>query len=101
MRDFQKKAIEQIEPILESHSVFISWNEQRRPELPGLGYVEGDVDLVGTTTSEGKRIEIWIYVDELGLYVDADWTIFEQQDYRDAEDDHIREFCSHLESQLA
>ena len=100
MRSFQSKAIDRIQSVLSDAGITVDWTEETRSSNSGFDYVDGDVDLKTRFSIGQSTIEIWVYVDELGHFVNSEWSILEVPDYRDNEDKMIADYCDHLRHAL-
>ena len=100
MRSFQRKAIDSIQAVLSDAGLTVDWTEETRSAKSGFDYVDGDVDLKTRFSIGQSTIEVWVYVDELGHFVNSDWSILESQDYPDNEDKMIADYCDHLNRAL-
>ena len=97
MYKFQEKAISRIEATLIENGINSpEWKELVRPEIHTLGYKEGDKDYVANVTSSNNKVEVWVYIDELGINIGDKSVTFEYQDYQGDTEKHILEFCAFM-----
>jgi hypothetical protein len=73
---------------------------QRLPPLQWEWTEAGEDSYLKTElTLSGSRIEIFLYLDEAGFFLDKDWHIFEKIDF-DSDGDLIDKFIAALASSL-
>ena len=86
MTPFQADSVRALRSLLETRGVEVEFvSRDCRPD-DLLSTKEGDEYLQAKVSGHNCTLEIYIYSDEAGFYVDQQWVPFEREDYDSAGD---------------
>jgi len=100
MTNFQAHGAASVQAILGRNGVAVEFTTVECGDDPALKTVKGDVFLRSTFDYAGRKLDIYIYPDEAGFFVDSEWRIFEAPDY-DTADELLSAFVGALEQEMA